>query len=193
LNPSKTVLRTDRMEKGWDCELTVGDVFGIPVKNNDDHFYEICRFLIEEVVEDQKKLSAKNARVVDKNNFVKVGDINRKQSRVRNHHSDMGSTKRLTNSENSKRVRLPNPENLLLNEDLAGLNAEIDFLRGANESFRWNSTDDISILRRAQNEVRQARKQLSDWVLQADVPNEIAASIEALVPSHCFEMILVMF
>ena len=171
------------MEKGTDTELSVGDVFGIPVKNHDDKFYEICRFLVEELSEEQN-ISSKSGRIVDTHTFIKIGEFDRKRHRSRRQWTETEYVKE-SNGESRKRIRLANPDNADENAfeqgDINGLCAEINFLRGANEISKWNHSDDLSILRRAQHEVRQARKQLSEWVLKTDIPNEIAINIEALV------------
>ena len=175
-------MRADKMKKGKEIEITVGDVFGIPVKNNNDQCYEICRFLIEELVgNDVRHLSSIHGRLVDNGNSVKIGTLDRKkaQSRRRVVEIQSRSTNELLN-------RIPpspliQEENIFPLEDLDSLRAEINYLRKANESINCNNSEEESVLQRAHLEVQQARKKLSDWAFQRDTSNEITANIEALV------------
>jgi hypothetical protein len=166
-------------------------VFGIPVKNNNDQFYEICRFLVEELIDDENRRITvpKDSKILDDHAIAKIGNYAKKMHRNRPRDPDFESIKRISNTESQKRIRPANPVHHKKSDsddndpDIDMLCTEIQFLRDANEHFSFNRTDQTSFLQRAQNEVYQARKQLSDWAFQADIPSEIAANIQILVCS----------
>ena len=174
LNPGKSVIRADKLKKGKGFELTVGDVFGIPVRSKNDQSYEMCRFLIEELIEDHvHHLSCMDGKLVDKDTFAKVGDLDRKKNRSRRQMVDVRNIKR--------KHDINKKSDSLGSQDLDDLCAEINFLRETNENFNLSGSEDLTFLQRAQKEVLQARKQLSTWAFQNDVPNDIAVTIQNLV------------
>jgi hypothetical protein len=189
LNPrSKHVVRADRVHKHQSITLSSGDVFGVPVKNNHDQFYEICRFLVEELLDGETRHVAvpKNSKILDDQAVSKIRDLERKKIRNRQEISEFERIKRTSNTESRKRIRPCSPVPLRNTSDeddpnIDDLCSEIKFLRDANERFPLKFGSDPTFLQRAQNEVHLARKQLSDWAFQADVPSEIAANIQILV------------
>jgi hypothetical protein len=187
LNPrSKNVVRADRVHRDEAILLNSGDVFGIPVKNNNDQFYETCRFLVEELLDDENRRITKppNSKILDDHAVAKIGDLEKRKYRNRPRNSEIQSIKRISNTESQKRIRPSAPihhEKMESDDDYTDIDrlcTEIKFLRDANERFPFNRSDS---LQRAKNEVQEARKQLSDWAFEADVPSEIAANIQKLV------------
>jgi hypothetical protein len=159
------------------------------VKNNNDQFYEICRFLVEELLDGEIRhiTVPPNAKLIDDHTVAKIGE--RIKHRDRKGNPEFDNIKRISNTESRKRVRPASPDlNQKTNSDdddpnIDMLCSEIKFLRNANEHLPFNRTEQISCLQRAQSEVHQARKLLSDWALQSDVPSELAANIQILVCS----------
>jgi hypothetical protein len=185
------VVRADKVHRGQAIPLNSGDIFGIPVKNNNDQFYEICQFLVEELLDDEncRITVPQNSKILDNHSIARIGDSEKSKYRNRTRNSEFQSLKQISNTESQKRIR---PSTSILHKnsdfddqypDIDMLCTEIKFLRDANERFPFNRSDKTSLLQRAQNEVHQARKQLSDWAFQADVPSEIATKIQLLVKS----------
>jgi hypothetical protein len=184
----KIVFRKDRINRESPSKIQFGDIFGIPIKNNDDVNYETCQFRLEELAvqeHENQQNCLRNVSEMNKSAAFKKG--NKRKFSQESQDNQVGQRDETDNARSKKRkhssVSAHSKENIHLyyNDRVDGLCAEINFLRKANDQTNIFDCDDGPILERARHEVHQARRQLADWFWQADLPNEISANIQKLV------------